>query len=272
MRAGDPRKATMFFARRSRLPRPLPPADPDWNPPVAPLMPAPLAPLFPRPGETVRECSGALAACARVSCRHLWSPTSWPRLLSRAARTFAGRWHMRVPGVNYSLAPTCAAPIGGVIWDGWGPPDRPASGSRLDYVPRPPPLGPWAFDIVRPDAVGLPAFRLVSRRRAGLAPPLSACLPGSFPLWESAVERRPWHTRPLARHTSDRESADALPRRLVVERGRIQRARGGMWRKNASSSRLGAPRMSSQAVPGSSIRVEPRRRLIRGRGGGRSTR
>ena len=155
---------------------------------------------------------------------------------------------------------------------GGGPPDRPASGSRLDYVPRPPPLGPWAFDIVCPDAVALPAFRLVSRHRAGLAPPLSACLPGSFPLWESSVERRPWHTRPLARHTSDRESADALPRRLVVERGRIQRARGGMWRKNASSSRLGAPRMSSLAVPGSSIRVEPRRRLIRGRGGGRSTR
>ena len=110
-----------------------------------------------------------------------------------------------------------------------------AVGSRLGSAARPLPSSPWSLDVAPPDAVGLPTLGLASPRRACLVPSLSVRPPESRPKWESAVELRPRDARPWARHganfrvrhMSDRESADALSRRLVVEWGRIRCAWGG---------------------------------------------
>ena len=148
-----------------------------------------------------------------------------------------------------------------------------AVGSRLGSAARPLPSSPWSLDVAPPDAVGLPTLGLASPRRACLVPSLSVRPPESRPQWESAVELRPRDARPWARHganfrvrhMSDRESADALSRRLVVERGRIRCAWGGNLSAECFEFAVGRPGVRYAE----SIRAASCRHLSCGRGGGK---
>ena len=102
--------------------------------------------------------------------------------------------------------------------------------------------GPWSFDVVLPNAVGLPAFRVVSSRRAGLLPSMTVCLPGSHPPppGERTLDIRPSDSHPRSRsgpslgvrHMTAQESVEASRCCPAVEWDRVQRE----WRDDVAEA------------------------------------